>query len=108
MVETASIVAAMRLNDLLKRIFVGDRSQDVDRLAKAIAQRLMLGAEPSLAELAQELMQGARPGYAAHQISMAAQILVNQGQAVALSDGRPVEPVIGADPHSTRLRAHRR
>jgi len=97
----------MRLNDLLKRIFAGDRSQDVDRLAQTISQRLMLGAEPSLAELARELMQGARPGYATHQISMAAQILVNRGQAVALRDGKPVEPVIGADPHSTRLRAFR-
>lgn len=98
----------MRLNDLLKRIFLGQRSQDVDRLAERISQRLMLGAEPSLAELALELMHEARPSFAHHQISMAAQILLNRHEAIALRHGRQVEPVLGADPYSTRLRAFRR
>lgn len=92
------------LRDLLKRLFVGDRSGDVGRLADRIATHLELGHRLSVAAFAERFLPGEKREFARHQIAMAAQILVNTGRARAETDGRAIDPLNG-DPDRTVLRA---
>lgn len=95
------------IDDILKRFVLGNREDSVDGLIKAISVRLMAGNQPTLAELADQLMPDAKPGFRRHQIAMAAQILVNRGEAEGFRDRLAVNPVLDADPEDTRLRAKR-
>ena len=93
----------MSISGFLKRLVVGDRSQDVDTLVRALRTRLTLDGEVRLEPMVAELMPAQRQGYALHQLAMAAQILVNRGEAVALDGDRKTDPV-NADPRRIVLR----
>ena len=93
----------MSIGSFLKRLVVGDRSQDVETLVRALRTRLTLDGALRLEPMAAELMPAQRPNFALHQLAMAAQILVNRGEAVALEDERPADPV-NADPRRIVLR----